>query len=67
MCDGKRADSIDSRGVAAARACRVVSGVSSLGERGVARGRGSADQCGRKATAGGFAERVRLPGGADGF
>ena len=32
MCDGKRVDSIDSRGVAAARACRVVSGVSSCKE-----------------------------------
>jgi hypothetical protein len=67
MCDGKCVDSIDSRGVAAARACRVVSGVSSLGKWGVARGRGLADQCGGKATAGGFAERERLLGGAGGF
>jgi hypothetical protein len=28
MCDGKRVDEIDSRGVATARACRVVTGVS---------------------------------------
>src|SRR5690349_19994723 len=67
MCDGKRVDSIESRGFAAARACRVVSGVSSLWKRGVARGRGQADKCGRKATAGGFAERERLPGVAGGF
>ena len=40
MCDGKRVDEIDSRGVAAARACRVVSGVSSSGKRGVATGGG---------------------------
>ena len=40
MCDGKRVDTIESRGVAAARACRVVSGVSSSWKRGVARGRG---------------------------
>src|SRR5690242_11349800 len=40
MCDGKRVDTIDSRGVAAARACRVVSGVSTLGKPGVARGKG---------------------------
>ena len=40
MCDGKRVDEIDSRGVAAARGCRVVSGVSSLGKREVARGGG---------------------------
>ena len=32
MCDGKRVDEIESRGVAAARACRVVWSVSSLGE-----------------------------------
>ena len=34
MCDGKRVDTIENRGVAAARACRVVSGVSSSGKRG---------------------------------
>jgi len=28
MCDGKRVDEIDSRGVAAVPACRVVTGVS---------------------------------------
>ena len=39
MCDGKRVDTIDSRGVAVARACRVVSGVSSLGKWGAARDR----------------------------
>ena len=38
MCDGKCVDEIESRGVAAARACRVVSGVSSSGKWGVARG-----------------------------
>jgi hypothetical protein len=27
MCDGKRVDTIDSKGVATARACRVVTGV----------------------------------------
>ena len=67
MCDGKRVDLIESRGVAAARACRVVSGVSSLGKWGVERGRGKADQSGREAAAGGVAERERLPGGAGGF
>ena len=67
MCDGKCVDTIDSREVAAARACRVVSGVSSSGKRGAARGRGGQpDQCGRKETAGGFAERMRLPGAAGG-
>ena len=40
MCDGKCVDTIDSRGVAAARACRVVSGVSSLGKWGAERGKG---------------------------
>jgi hypothetical protein len=40
MCDGKRVDEIDSRGVAAERACRVVTGVSrkkevASGERGI--------------------------------
>ena len=40
MCDGKCVDPIDSRGFAAARACRVVSGVSSLGKWGVATGGG---------------------------
>ena len=73
MCDGKRVDSIDSRGVAAARACGVVSGVSRSEKWGVtsdwwlvARG-GSAKECRGKATAGGFAERTRLPDGAGGF
>jgi hypothetical protein len=67
MCDGKRVDEIDSRGVAAARACRVVSGVSSSGKRGAARGGGESDNCRRKVAAGGFAEMARLPGGAGGF
>ena len=67
MCDGKCVDSIESRGVAAARACRVVSRVSSSGKWGAARGGGGAEKCRRKATAGGFAERERLLGGAGGF
>jgi hypothetical protein len=40
MCDGKRVDMSDSRGVATVPACRVVTGVSSLGKWGVARGGG---------------------------
>jgi hypothetical protein len=40
MCDGKCVDEIESRGVAAARACRVVSGVSSSGKWKVAGSRG---------------------------
>jgi hypothetical protein len=39
MGDEKRVDEIDSKGVAEARACRVVTGVSSLGKWEVARGR----------------------------
>jgi hypothetical protein len=39
MCDGKRVDEIDSKGVATARACRVVTGVSSLGKWEGERGR----------------------------
>ena len=66
MCDGKRVDEIESRGFAAARACRVAPGVSSSGKWGVTRGRGEADKCRRKEAAGGFAERMRLPGAAGG-
>jgi hypothetical protein len=40
MCDGKRVDAIDSRGVATVRVCRVVTDVSSSWKWGVARGRG---------------------------
>jgi hypothetical protein len=70
MGDGKRVDAIDSRGVATARACRVVTGVSrkkevASGEGRVARG-GSANECRGKATAGGVAERTRLRGWAGG-
>ena len=67
MGDGKRVDMSDSKGVATARACRVVTGVSSSGKWGAVRGRGYADKCSGKATAGGVAERTRLPGGAGGF
>jgi hypothetical protein len=67
MCDGKRVDMSDSKGVATARVCRVVTGVSSLEKWGVARGRGWADKCSRKATARGVAEKVRLPDGVGGF
>jgi len=35
MCDGKCVDTTESKGFAAARACRVVSGVSSSGKWGV--------------------------------
>ena len=44
MCDGKRVDEIESTGVAAARACRVVSGVSSLGRWRVTRGERRIDE-----------------------
>ena len=39
MCDGKRVDEIESKWFAAARACRVVSGVSSLEKWRVASGK----------------------------
>ena len=58
MGDGKCVEPIDSKGVAAARACRVVSGVSSLGKWDVARG-GSGNRCRGKAAAGGWREGER--------
>ena len=55
MCDGKRGHSIDSKRVAAAPACRVVSSVSSSGKWGVAR-EGFGNRCRGKAAAGGWRE-----------